>query len=418
MEKASTTVPFACQQCHNPVKLSWMHNLNEATVQAYADASSSDSKSSENTKPTNSTANDDDTETPLEIAITKPASAIPSGGDDNPDSRRLLAQRLFDQLSSESSIDHPLCETCTHSMLDMVDDELKNKQEEKRELKAFLTQYRQHTSSQSDGVSVATLETQLGKLDEQIGNLTAALASLEVEEDTMLDSIKQHEAEIQQLQQEEAELWRDINKLQLDDLASKQEHELLEKQYAIAQDQLEMLKRTNVYNDTFHIWFDGHFGTINGFKLGRLPAMPVEWDEINAGLGQALLLLDVMATRLNFSYSDYKLRPRGSLSKIEVEGKDMPLYGPPTSRMFGDQKFDRALVAFLACLSQFKDHVETLDPHFKLPYDIDGDIIRDPHHELSIKYSGSSEEGWTKALKFTLANMKWCLAWTCKQMTT
>lgn len=43
----------------------------------------------------------------------------------------------------------------------------------------------------------------------------------------------------------------------------------------IAQAQLEMLKRTNVLNDAFRIWHDGDFGTINNFRLGRLPSVPV-----------------------------------------------------------------------------------------------------------------------------------------------
>jgi beclin 1 len=42
-----------------------------------------------------------------------------------------------------------------------------------------------------------------------------------------------------------------------------------------AQSQLEKLKKTNVFNSTFHIWHSGHFGTINGFRLGRLPGVPV-----------------------------------------------------------------------------------------------------------------------------------------------
>jgi hypothetical protein len=37
--------------------------------------------------------------------------------------------------------------------------------------------------------------------------------------------------------------------------------------------QLERLRRTNVFNDAFHIWFDGPFGTVNGFRLGRLPSV-------------------------------------------------------------------------------------------------------------------------------------------------
>ena len=32
------------------------------------------------------------------------------------------------------------------------------------------------------------------------------------------------------------------------------------------QDQLNKLKKTNVFIATFHIWHSGHFGTINGFR--------------------------------------------------------------------------------------------------------------------------------------------------------
>lgn len=45
--------------------------------------------------------------------------------------------------------------------------------------------------------------------------------------------------------------------------------------YKVAAAQLEKLKKTNVFNDVFHIWHDGHFGTINNFRLGRLPSVPV-----------------------------------------------------------------------------------------------------------------------------------------------
>ena len=44
----------------------------------------------------------------------------------------------------------------------------------------------------------------------------------------------------------------------------------VEHQYQQAYEHLEKLKKTNVFNDAFHIWHDGHFGTINGY----VPAMP------------------------------------------------------------------------------------------------------------------------------------------------
>lgn len=77
------------------------------------------------------------------------------------------------------------------------------------------------------------------------------------------------------------------------------------------------MKRTNVYNDAFHIHYDGHFGTINGLRLGRLQSFKVEWEEINAGLGQAVLLLDVLTRRCpSFHFDKFELRPHGSFSFI------------------------------------------------------------------------------------------------------
>ena len=58
---------------------------------------------------------------------------------------------------------------------------------------------------------------------------------------------------------------------------------------------LERLQHTNVYNDAFHIWHEGPFATISGFRLGRTPTCPVDWDEINAAWGQAVLLLHTLA---------------------------------------------------------------------------------------------------------------------------
>ena len=100
------------------------------------------------------------------------------------------------------------------------------------------------------------------------------------------------------------------------------------------------------------------------------------------------------------------------------------------------------MIAFLDCLRQFMDHVESRDPHVKLPYKwvllgagarvctderpslsyaplsrphrINKDKIGDKTCELSIRVQFNHEETWTKALKFLLTNLKWCLAWVCK----
>lgn len=105
--------------------------------------------------------------------------------------------------------------------------------------------------------------------------------------------------------------------------------------------QLDKIKRTNVFNDTFYIWHDGPFGTINGFRMGKLPTQSVlilcqlalvfflssflpslsfflflmvikkyntqvDWVEINAGWGQCALLLSTLATKYSFVFTKYQ----------------------------------------------------------------------------------------------------------------
>ncbi|KAK4336522.1 hypothetical protein RND71_044238 [Anisodus tanguticus] len=51
--------------------------------------------------------------------------------------------------------------------------------------------------------------------------------------------------------------------------------------------------KNNTLNDNTYENFkhDGHFGTINGLRLGRLPTFNVEWSEINAAWGQLQVLI-------------------------------------------------------------------------------------------------------------------------------
>ena len=79
---------------------------------------------------------------------------------------------------------------------------------------------------------------------------------------------------------------------------------------------LAQLKRTSVYADVFRIWFDGACGTIAGLRLGRTAQQAVEWEEINAAWGQAVLLL---ATLAQVGRGGGR-RGRGGMGHAEAEG--------------------------------------------------------------------------------------------------
>jgi beclin 1 len=101
----------------------------------------------------------------------------------------------------------------------------------------------------------------------------------------------------------EERYWHDLNEYQLSLQQHLTDRDSLLNKIDRAGQQLLLLKSTNVLNDMFRIWHDGPFGTISGFRLGRTPECAVEWDEINAAWGQAVLLLHTMAQqcKLNFS---------------------------------------------------------------------------------------------------------------------
>lgn len=104
----------------------------------------------------------------------------------------------------------------------------------------------------------------------------------------------------------------------------------------------------------------------------------------------------------------------GSYPRIMDSGNNTyELFGPVN--LFWSTRYDRAMTLFLACLKEFaqfansKDKENNIPPEkcFKLPYKIENDRVE----SFSITQSFNKQENWTKALKYTLCNLKWALYW-------
>eukprot|EP00732_Lithocolla_globosa_P002998 Lithocolla_globosa_v1_NODE_2209_length_2108_cov_67.504627.p1 type:complete len:507 gc:universal NODE_2209_length_2108_cov_67.504627:1539-19(-) len=326
-----------------------------------------------------------------------------------------VASRLFDVVSRTSSIDHPLCAECNEEL----QNELDNHVIEAEKQREFYTEFlRTNPFLENKDQTEADFERELEQLSKEDQQLRDELEKLELEQLEIQTISCQLDEEHLQLEKEEQQFLQEYNlyQSQLDFFLERRDH-LLTK-YEHATEQLEKLRKTNVLNDVFRIWFEGPFGTISNFRLGRVPSTPVEWNEINAAWGQAVLLLNTLAKSVhNFKFSTYKLINLGSFSRIERitpenNKASYELYGSGEfGRLFSNRRFDTAMVAFLDCINQLAKHAEKLDPNFKLPYRIDGDKIG----ELTIKYTFNQDVMWTKALKYMLTNLKWCLLWVCKQ---
>ncbi|XP_026950658.1 beclin-1 isoform X6 [Sagmatias obliquidens] len=284
-------------------------------------------------------------------------------------SRRLkVTGDLFDIMSGQTDVDHPLCEECTDTLLDQLDTQLNVTENECQNYKRCLEILEQMNEDDSE-----QLQMELKELALEEERLIQELEDVEKNRQIVAENLEKVQAEAERLDQEEAQ-------------------------------------------------HSGQFGTINNFRLGRLPSVPVEWNEINAAWGQTVLLLHALANKMGLKFQRYRLVPYGNHSYLESltdKSKELPLYCSGGLRFFWDNKFDHAMVAFLDCVQQFKEEVEKGETRFCLPYrmDVEKGKIEDTGGSggsYSIKTQFNSEEQWTKALKFMLTNLKWGLAWMQK----
>jgi len=405
----STQVSFCCQRCARPLKLD--PSLQNVSLKNFAHLT--DGRSSTKSTP------DYLANPPIDIHSKDGADrkiiidniskddfcvlAKPEAAKTEAFSYKLrVAMQLFDILSENSEIDHPLCEECTNVLFLQLDSQLRTLRQDCADYRRVLAQLQQQdsaiTSQLDDDIGHLRTEEEvllkeLDEVSEERASVAAELAALQISE--------------KELEKEEEQLHREINQYEHRLAEVNLQQKCLDDELKYSHNELDKLKKTNVFNTVFHIWHEGHFGTINGFRLGRLPTFNVEWDEVNAAWGQTALLLYSLANANSFVFQRYKIVPFGSQSYLEGETR-LPLFTNGGLRLFWDAKFDQGMVAFLDCLKQFLDSIEKKGS-FNFPYKIDKSKIGDQKGFYSIKLHFNSEEQWTKALKFMLINLKWAL---------
>ncbi len=356
---------------------------------------------------------------------TNPNSQINVNNNNNPSNEDGWSARinkissLCDLMSLNTNIDHPLCEECADQLVNQLDAQCKVVEKELSDYTALVNRLNQQASNEKE---VNDLEQELKQLEKEEQELVNKLSEAEKKEAGLVKLKEERLAEEANLmQQEQTHLLEYSNyKRQLIKLEEKQES--LDNQLQNSKFHFNRLRTVNVLNATFHIWHSGPFGTINYFRLGRLPGTPVEWEEINAGLGQVNLLLYCLARKVKLEFKRYRLVPFGSFSYIQVtentgnhkQGDQLNMYRLKGYKYYfdWDSKFDQSMIAFLDCLNQFEEKIKSMDPQFSMPYRINGYKLEDKNSSsYSIRCQFNSHEEWTKALKYMLTNLKWSLVW-------
>ncbi|XP_040379563.1 beclin-1-like protein isoform X2 [Oryza brachyantha] len=320
--------------------------------------------------------------------------------------------RAFEIATSQTQVEQPMCLDCMRLLSDKMDKEIEDVNTDIKAYEACLQQLEQKSYNI---LSDASFQKEKQKIEDEEEKLKAAIEEAEKQYSEISSEMKNLEIKSKEFEELEERYWHEFNSFQFQLTSHQEERDTVLAKIEVSNVHLELLKRTNVLNDAFYISHDGVIGTINNFRLGRLPNVQVEWDEINAAWGQAALLLHTMAQYFapKFQYQ-IKIHPMGSYPRVtDINNNTYELFGPVN--LFWSTRFDKAMTWFLTCLQDFAEFAISLDKEnnvppdksLKLPYKIDGDKVGS--HTIFLSFN--KLENWTKALKYTLCNLKWVLFW-------
>lgn len=333
------------------------------------------------------------------------------------DARMATAARVLELASQDTGVDQPLCTDCASE----VRLELEAQVEElEAEIAAYAALEARVHAEAEDG-RAAGLEDRVfaRELERAQRDAAAEEARLRRAEDALAAARARAaaaNAAIQTLEGVETRYWHAYNAVMAGLAAAADHRDALQQRVDAAERDVAALRRTNALSAVFRIWSDGPFGTISGLRLGSTRERAVEWAEINAAWGQAVLLLDVLARALGVTLTAARLEPRGSFPRLHDAAGAHDLFGP-ASKIYYHSPYDRAQVAFLACLHELGTEIDARlgraaagaprgrPPPSVLVYPIEGDRV----NGHSIRYALSRDRAWTKALKYMLTDLKYCL---------
>nr|CAD2168288.1 unnamed protein product [Meloidogyne enterolobii] len=305
-----------------------------------------------------------------------------------------------------------MCKKCASSVTSELQKQLEGLEQECIQYKQTLDKLTNKKANSPFDQNAATRKLEALKTEER--DLLDQLNFLEEEERVLSTELNSKIEERRKINERDEELYRQLRINHRTLIEQTDEQRALKLQIKNSEEQLKRLCQTNILDLCFHIWVDGEFGTISGFRLGRLRQEQVEWNEINAALGQMAFLLKVIAERLGIEFVGYELVPFGSCSFIRSLRKDnsdkieeLPLYGSGGWRPFGQPALDKALIAFMDCFIQVEKRLKQHFPGTQLlPYRMLKDKIIDRDSQYLIKMQLNSPERWTKSMKCLLLNMK------------
>ena len=260
--------------------------------------------------------------------------------------------------------------------------------------------------------ATSSLTADISNLDNEIAQMKARLHKAQQEKQAIRQKKDELSSKIHQSKLMIEALTLNRNHLNIQHINIIEQISSINDNIDISVASFDRFKQINTINDAFYIWYTGPFATINAFKLGNLVNKPVESIEMNAGLGQAALVINLIANQCNIQFKSYYIIPMGSyprIYRVEDRRTSYPLFIDQGSfQLFPKRNFNLALTGFMQCIYELGEYITLYDPTLSIPYKID--VNNSKIADKSYIYGGD-EEIWTHSLKHMLANIKWIIAW-------
>ena len=205
-----------------------------------------------------------------------------------------LSEVLHDQGKVACGV--PLCEECASGVLRELQRRLEEAHSERELLRAAFAELEAGEGGAAvTAVSADDLEREREAQREEEDELRAELEAARAERSELEAELRRLQERRRQQQEEEEARHATLNAAELGRQDAADESLRVSQLATHCERELNRLGRVSVYEDLFRIDVSGTLGTINALRLGRLPGVTVEWAELNAALGQVVLLVHTLA---------------------------------------------------------------------------------------------------------------------------
>ena len=236
-----------------------------------------------------------------------------------------LVELSTDNQRSSPSVGVPLCEDCASGVLHELQRRLEEAHAERELLRTASAELLVGEEMMSDDHNAADSTTEDAEFAREReaqaaeeARLRAALASAKDERKGLSQELARlREERVAQMEAEE-ERHAVINRAVLARQEAAEEALRAGQLVAACEREIRRLRTVDVLSDVFAIDLDAPIATINGLRLGRQPGTPVEWAELNAALGQVVLIVHTLG-RLHLpgaAFQQHVLTPHGSLCRV------------------------------------------------------------------------------------------------------